>query len=280
MFFSFSSILIDKNELVKISDFGTSREWNEISTKMSFAGTVAWMAPEVIRNEPCSEKVDIWSFGVVLWELLTCEIPYKDVDSSAIIWGVGNNSLHLPIPSSCPEGFKLLVKQCWSIKPKTRPSFKIILSHLEIAGTELIKQSTKQYFETQLTWKEEIRSHLEKMASNGTNITKYEQDLIKKRKDEWKHAQDIRLIYQRKLERTNTLYMQLSACIMNLEEREKMITEKEKQIPGYKPFRRSVFPCRKSDKMYRRRYSNQSNPTSPEHQSTTTPSPDSTPGVY
>lgn len=49
------------NDIVKISDFGTSREWNEKSTKMSFAGTVAWMAPEVIRNEMCSEKVDIWS---------------------------------------------------------------------------------------------------------------------------------------------------------------------------------------------------------------------------
>lgn len=54
------SVLIGRQEMVKISDFGTSREWNEISTKMSFAGTVAWMAPEIIRNEPCSEKVDIW----------------------------------------------------------------------------------------------------------------------------------------------------------------------------------------------------------------------------
>lgn len=53
------------------------------------------------------------SFGVVLWELLTCETPYQGVDSSAIIWGVGSNSLHLPIPSTCPEGFKLLLKQCW-----------------------------------------------------------------------------------------------------------------------------------------------------------------------
>jgi len=70
---------------------------------MSFAGTVAWMAPEIIRNEPCSEKVDVWSFGVVLWELLICETPYKNIDSSAILWGVGNNSLHLPLPSSCPE---------------------------------------------------------------------------------------------------------------------------------------------------------------------------------
>lgn len=48
------------NEVLKISDFGTCRQLNDISTKMSFAGTVAWMAPEVIRHDPCSEKVDIW----------------------------------------------------------------------------------------------------------------------------------------------------------------------------------------------------------------------------
>lgn len=47
-------------DAVKISDFGTSKELSDKSTKMSFAGTVAWMAPEVIRNEPVSEKVDIW----------------------------------------------------------------------------------------------------------------------------------------------------------------------------------------------------------------------------
>lgn len=53
------------------------------------------------------------SFGVVLWEMLTGEVPYKDVDSSAIIWGVGNNSLQLPVPDSCPDSFKLLLRQCW-----------------------------------------------------------------------------------------------------------------------------------------------------------------------
>jgi len=55
------SVLIARNDIVKISDFGTSREWSDKSIRMSFAGTVAWMAPEVIRNEPCSEKVDVWS---------------------------------------------------------------------------------------------------------------------------------------------------------------------------------------------------------------------------
>lgn len=60
------------NEILKISDFGTCRQLNDISTKMSFAGTVAWMAPEVIRHDPCSEKVDIWlvfctSTVILLW---------------------------------------------------------------------------------------------------------------------------------------------------------------------------------------------------------------------
>lgn len=54
------SVLVTQTDTVKISDFGTSKELSDKSTKMSFAGTVAWMAPEVIRNEPVSEKVDIW----------------------------------------------------------------------------------------------------------------------------------------------------------------------------------------------------------------------------
>lgn len=97
------------------------------------------------------QKFVIRSYGVVLWELLTCETPYKDVDSSAIIWGVGSNSLRLPIPSSCPDGFKLLMKQCWSAKPRNRPSFKHILYHLEIAASEVLASSNEKYFKTQVS---------------------------------------------------------------------------------------------------------------------------------
>lgn len=249
------NILIGEHEVIKISDFGTSREWNEISIKMSFAGTVAWMAPEVIRNEPCNEKVDIWSYGVVLWELLTGEVPYKNVDSSQIIFGVGNNSLYLHIPRTCPEGFKLLIKQCWSAKPRNRPSFKIILTHLEIAGQELLRKCTEEqgYYETQKSWREEIRNHMQQLTSNGMDIQKYEQELIKKRKDEWKHAQDIRMIYERKLERTNTMYLQLSAIYVQLEQKEREIAEREKQLPGFKPRKCGNLLKRNGDKASRKR---------------------------
>ncbi|KAL7734417.1 hypothetical protein ACLKA6_010746 [Drosophila palustris] len=270
------NILISTNEVVKISDFGTSREWNEISTKMSFAGTVAWMAPEVIRNEPCSEKVDIWSYGVVLWEMLTCEIPYKDVDSSAIIWGVGNNSLKLLVPSTCPEGFKLLVKLCWKSKPRNRPSFRQILSHLDIAGPELLRKTEKQYFETQKSWKEEVRCHLKEITQNGTSIHKYEQDLIKRRTAEWRHAQDIRMVYEDKLQKTNQLFFELSECMTQLQEKEKEIAERERKLPGcgYKPTRRLGNTLRKMQH-YRRRLN--APPVQQIQQQSSTPDPETTP---
>lgn len=158
-------LYIGREGAVKISDFGTSREWCDRSTQMSFAGTVAWMAPEMIRNEPCNEKVDVWSYGVVLWELLTREPPYKDADSTQIIYGVGNDSLRLPIPSACPEGFKLLIAQCWSSKPHNRPSFKLVLGHLEIASVELLQQQSEEaYIKAQRTWRSEVR---DKMAESS-----------------------------------------------------------------------------------------------------------------
>ena len=220
--------MIGKNEIIKISDFGTSRQWSEHSTLMSFAGTVAWMAPEVIRNEPCNEKVDIWSFGVCVWELLTCEVPYKNVDSSAIIWGVGSNALQLPLPSSCPEGFKLLIKQCWSSKPRNRPSFKHILMHLDIAAVEILSYKPEDYFRTQQSWKAEVWEYNEKMRCEGSSIPLADEALVRRRKEELKHAQDVRELYERKLERTNNLYLELSSVLLQIEQRERELASRER----------------------------------------------------
>lgn len=95
-------------------------------------------------------------------------------------------------------------------------------------------------------------------ATNSTNIHKYEQDLVRKRQDEFKHAKDIRLIYERKLERTNNLYAELSACFLQLEEREKEISEREKQMGSAKPYRKIVTTLQKKhfDKISRRRICN------------------------
>merc|ERR1719412_2076593 len=225
------NVLIGKNEILKISDFGTSRTWGEQSTCMSFAGTVAWMAPEVIRNEPCNEKVDIWSFGVLLWELLTCEIPYQNVDSSAIIWGVGSNKLNLPIPSTCPEGYKRLIKQCWANKPRNRPSFKNILMHLDIASVEILSYQPQDYFKTQQSWKKEVWEYNERVKGEDASLPMADHDhLIKKRKQELKHAQDVKELYQKKLDRVHDLFMELETWKLQLEERQVKLDRKEKQL--------------------------------------------------
>uniref|UniRef100_A0A674NNS5 Mitogen-activated protein kinase kinase kinase 12 n=1 Tax=Takifugu rubripes TaxID=31033 RepID=A0A674NNS5_TAKRU len=224
------NMLITYDDSVKISDFGTSKELSDKSTKMSFAGTVAWMAPEVIRNEPVSEKVDIWSFGVVLWEMLTGEVPYKDVDSSAIIWGVGNNSLHLPVPESCPDSFKLLLRQCWNCKPRNRPSFRQILLHLDIASADILSTPQETYFQSQVEWRDEVRHHFEKIKSEGTCLHRLDEELIKRRREELRHALDIREHYERKLERANNLYMELNAIMLQLEIKEKELHKREQSL--------------------------------------------------
>lgn len=241
------NVLIAANETVKISDFGTCREWNDVSTRMSFAGTLAWMAPEVIRNEPCNEKVDIWSFGVVLWELLTCEIPYREVDNSAIIYGVGSNALHLPIPSTCPDGFRLIVQMCWNAKPRNRPSFKYILMHLDIAAVEILSTPPETYAQTQASWKAEIRQY---MANTTTRVSHLphveEEDLVKRRHEELKHAQDIREHWERKLVIANDLYLELSAAMLQLEQREKDLIKRESCGQNVKGKKRIVRPLIKA----------------------------------
>ncbi|XP_055977615.1 mitogen-activated protein kinase kinase kinase 13 [Sorex fumeus] len=238
------NVLVTHTDAVKISDFGTSKELSDKSTKMSFAGTVAWMAPEVIRNEPVSEKVDIWSFGVVLWELLTGEIPYKDVDSSAIIWGVGSNSLHLPVPSTCPDGFKILMKQTWQSKPRNRPSFRQTLMHLDIASADVLATPQETYFKSQAEWREEVKKHFEKIKSEGTCIHRLDEELIRRRREELRHALDIREHYERKLERANNLYMELSAIMLQLEMREKELIKREQAVEKKYPGTYKRHPAR------------------------------------
>ncbi|GMT26307.1 hypothetical protein PFISCL1PPCAC_17604, partial [Pristionchus fissidentatus] len=230
------NILVTEDAMLRICDFGTSHQLNKMnSTQMSFCGTVSWIAPEMIKKEPCNEKVDVWSFGVVLWEMLTREQPYKNIDSMAIIWGVGSNQLALPIPPTAPEGLKLLMRQCWSLKPRNRPSFTNILQHLQILKKELEEMGEETWLKRCEIWREgakniEYPNSLKKHGAEMMQKQHQQEALRKKREEELRHAMDIREMFEFKLTRVNKMYAQLTNCLADLEEREEDLAHRERLL--------------------------------------------------
>lgn len=122
-----ANCLVDKHYTVKICDFGLSRIMMETPMRDSAsAGTPEWMAPELIRNEPFSEKCDIFSLGVIMWELCTLNRPWEGVPPERVVYAVANEGSRLEIPEG-PLG--RLIADCWA-ESHERPSCEEILSRL------------------------------------------------------------------------------------------------------------------------------------------------------
>uniref|UniRef100_H0V1W2 Mitogen-activated protein kinase kinase kinase n=1 Tax=Cavia porcellus TaxID=10141 RepID=H0V1W2_CAVPO len=165
------------NKTLKITDFGLAREWHR-TTKMSAAGTYAWMAPEVIRSSLFSKGSDIWSYGVLLWELLTGEVPYRGIDGLAVAYGVAVNKLTLPIPSTCPEPFAKLMKECWEQDPHIRPSFASILQQLSDIEVAVMTEMPQESFHSmQDDWKLEIQQMFDELRTKEKELRSREEEL-------------------------------------------------------------------------------------------------------
>ncbi|KNA17210.1 hypothetical protein SOVF_082160 isoform A [Spinacia oleracea] len=122
-----ANCLVNKHWTVKICDFGLSRIVTDSPNgDSSSAGTPEWMAPELIRNEPFTEKCDIFSLGVIMWELCTLSRPWEGVPPERVVYTVANEGSRLEIPEG-PLG--RLIADCWA-EPHERPNCKEILSRL------------------------------------------------------------------------------------------------------------------------------------------------------
>jgi serine/threonine protein kinase len=134
--------------ILKIADFGLSRRYNgavgattmertEAGVMTSETGTYRWMAPEVIRHEKYNEKVDVYSYGITLWELFTCETPFSGLTPIQAAFAVADKNLR-PTPSSelgkaakIPKAWEALITRCWKAKGEDRPSFSNVLQALD-----------------------------------------------------------------------------------------------------------------------------------------------------
>merc|ERR1740128_1487073 len=145
---------------LKITDFGLAREFAN-TTKISAAGTYAWMPPEVIKTSTFSRASDVWSYGILLWELLTGETPYKGINDMAIAYGVATGKLSLPIPSTCPEDWRGLMESTWEYDCHDRPSFASILKSLDtLAHSKFTSLPGDSFHLMQQDWKVEIADRL------------------------------------------------------------------------------------------------------------------------
>ncbi|KAL7131325.1 hypothetical protein ABFS83_13G189900 [Erythranthe nasuta] len=118
--------------ICKVGDFGLSKIKRNTLVTGGVRGTLPWMAPELLNGSSSmvSEKVDVFSFGIVLWEILTGEEPYANMHYGAIIGGIVNNTLRPPVPSFCDPEWRLLMEQCWAPDSLARPSFTEIAARL------------------------------------------------------------------------------------------------------------------------------------------------------
>lgn len=124
------NLLIDENYNVKVCDFGLSRMVAPKKQNMTGnVGTVSWIAPEVFEKQPYDMKADVYSFGIVLWELYTKQVPFDNISTFEIPVAVIRGD-RPPIPKDCPKDYCKLMKECWNKKPSKRPTFSKVVKTL------------------------------------------------------------------------------------------------------------------------------------------------------
>lgn len=133
------NLMITKDNHVKIADFGLAKQrgTQSSSSMKTFVGTIQYSCPEIVRNQPYTEKADIWSLGVILYELATLNAPFTGENPLAIARKIVEEDY---VPLSQKEFSPLFVKvvrECMTVLPEKRPD---ILYVCQMIGPLLIQQ--------------------------------------------------------------------------------------------------------------------------------------------
>ncbi|KAF0700039.1 Aste57867_9425 [Aphanomyces stellatus] len=121
------NVLLDSERGTKLGDFGSSKEIIYGNTMTAAVGTVRWMAPEMLLFKEYTAAVDIFSFGALLSEINTHQVPYADIDGvrnmpdDVIVGRVIHEGLRPSFRDDCPEWYRTLALQCMASDPDARP---------------------------------------------------------------------------------------------------------------------------------------------------------------
>ncbi|XP_077589010.1 tyrosine-protein kinase ITK/TSK [Stigmatopora nigra] len=124
--------LVSKNNVIKLADFGMTRYVldDQYTSSMCSKFPIKWSAPEVVKYCKFSSKSDVWSFGVLMWEVYTeGRLPYENQSNAQVVESL-NAGMRLLKPRLAPEAVYLLMDWCWKERPLDRPSFTLLLHEL------------------------------------------------------------------------------------------------------------------------------------------------------
>lgn len=126
------NVFVDGSYNIKVGDFGLSRSLSQ-NQEGGISGTYQYMAPEVLRGEPHSFKSDVFSFAILLNEMISAELPFHGMDPRDVGQRVVSEDLRPVIPRSCQRSLVNIIQQCWASVPSTRPSFAQVVNLLNFA---------------------------------------------------------------------------------------------------------------------------------------------------
>uniref|UniRef100_A0A4W3HLK3 receptor protein-tyrosine kinase n=1 Tax=Callorhinchus milii TaxID=7868 RepID=A0A4W3HLK3_CALMI len=129
------NILVNSQLVCKVSDFGLSRvlEDEDEGTYTTSGGKIPirWTAPEAIAFRKFTSASDVWSFGIVMWEVMSYgERPYWDMSNHEVMKSI-NEGFRLPAPMDCPSAIYQLMMQCWQQERAKRPKFCDVVNILD-----------------------------------------------------------------------------------------------------------------------------------------------------
>ncbi|CAL9771360.1 unnamed protein product [Musa acuminata subsp. burmannicoides] len=140
------NLLIVADKSIKIADFGVARIEVKPEGMTPETGTYRWMAPEMIQHRPYNQKVDVYSFGIVLWELITGMLPFQNMSAVQAAFAVVNKGVRPVVPQDCLPALGEIMTRCWDADPDVRPSFYEIVRMLESAQEEIMNTVRKARF--------------------------------------------------------------------------------------------------------------------------------------
>ncbi|PNI99935.1 EPHA1 isoform 4 [Pan troglodytes] len=128
------NILVTQNLCCKVSDFGLTRLLDDFDGTYETQGgkiPIRWTAPEAIAHRIFTTASDVWSFGIVMWEVLSFgDKPYGEMSNQEVMKSI-EDGYRLPPPVDCPAPLYELMKNCWAYDRARRPHFQKLQAHLE-----------------------------------------------------------------------------------------------------------------------------------------------------